>query len=41
LVLESMKIGNDITSPRDGVVKEILVSQGDSVQEDDILVIIG
>lgn len=41
LVLESMKIGNDITSPCDGTVKEILVSQGDSVQEDDILVIIG
>ncbi len=41
LVLESMKIGNDITSPRDGIVKEILVIQGDSVQEDDILVIIG
>ncbi len=41
LVLESMKIGNDITSPCDGAVKEILVTQGDSVQEDDILVIIG
>lgn len=40
LVLESMKIGNDITSPQDGTVKEILVSKGDVVQEDQILVII-
>ncbi len=40
LVLESMKIGNDITSPQDGTVKEILISKGDVVQEDQILVII-
>ncbi len=41
LVLESMKIENDITAAQDGIVKEILVTKGDSVQEDDTLIIIG
>ncbi len=40
LVLESMKIGNDITSPRDGTVTDIPANKGDAVQEDQILVII-
>lgn len=40
LVLESMKIENDITSPQDGTVCEVLAAKGDSVQEDQMLIIV-
>ncbi len=41
LVLEAMKMENNIDSDRDGVVKEVKVRRGDSVLEGDILVTIG
>lgn len=39
-VLESMKMENDIRTSKGGVVKQILVSNGDTVQEGDDLMII-
>lgn len=39
-VLESMKMENDIRTNKEGIVKEILVSNGDTVQEGDDLMII-
>ncbi|MDR2886215.1 MAG: biotin/lipoyl-binding protein [Rikenellaceae bacterium] len=41
LVLEAMKMENNIDSDRDGVVKSINVRQGDSVLEGDVLLTIG
>jgi biotin carboxyl carrier protein len=41
LLLEAMKMENNIDSDRDGVVKEIKVGKGDSVNEGDVLLIIG
>ncbi|BAG83795.1 MAG: biotin/lipoyl-binding protein [Candidatus Azobacteroides pseudotrichonymphae] len=41
LILEAMKMENVINSDRDGVIKEIKVSKGDSVLEGASLVIIG
>jgi biotin carboxyl carrier protein len=41
LVLEAMKMQNEIVSNTDGVVREIRVSEGDFVESRDILVIIG
>jgi len=40
LVLESMKIQNEIKSPRDGVVKDIHVSQGANVRRAERLITI-
>ena len=40
LVLESMKIQIPIRSPRPGTVREVRVSVGDTVQEDDLLVVL-
>ena len=40
MVLEAMKMENDISSPCDGVVKQILVSRGTTVNTDDILIVI-
>ncbi len=40
LVLEAMKMENNIDADRDGVVKQILVQQGATVMEGDQLVII-
>lgn len=40
-VLEAMKMENNITADRAGVVKEICVSQGASVMEGDALIILG
>ncbi len=37
LVFEAMKMENDIFSPSDGVVKEIFVSEGDTVSKGDQL----
>ena len=39
-VLEAMKMQNDINAPWDGVVKEILVSEGSSVNAGDPIMII-
>jgi len=41
LVLEAMKMQNEIVSNKDGVVREIRVSEGDIVETGDVLVIIG
>jgi pyruvate carboxylase subunit B len=41
LILEAMKMQNEIPSPRDGVVKEIPVARGASVNTGDVLVVIG
>ncbi len=38
LTLEAMKMENEIRSPRGGVVSEILVRSGQSVEKDDVLV---
>ena len=40
LVLEAMKMENDISAPCDGTVKQILVSKGTTVNTDDVLVVI-
>jgi biotin carboxyl carrier protein len=40
VVLEAMKMENDICSPKDGVVKEIRVKAGDSVQQNQVLAVI-
>jgi biotin carboxyl carrier protein len=41
LLLEAMKMENNIDADRDGVVREIKVSKGDSINEGDVLLIIG
>jgi biotin carboxyl carrier protein len=41
IILESMKMENELRSPRDGVVTQILVEQGASVEKDQALVTIG
>jgi len=41
LILESMKMEIPVVAPRDGVVQELRVSAGDTVQEDDILLLLG
>jgi len=41
LVLEAMKMENNIDSDRDGTVLEIKVAKGDSVNEGDVLLVIG
>ncbi|MGM0603444.1 MAG: biotin/lipoyl-containing protein [Bacillota bacterium] len=38
LILEAMKMENEITSPKDGKVKEIAVSKNDKVDTGDILI---
>ncbi len=38
LVMESMKMENNITADRDGVVKTLHVSAGETVMQDDILI---
>lgn len=40
LVLEAMKMENEITSPVDGTVTSIIVKTGDSVNGGDVLVVI-
>ena len=40
LVLEAMKMENELTAPKDGVVKEIVVTPGARVNEGDVLVVI-
>jgi biotin carboxyl carrier protein len=41
LLLEAMKMENNIDADKDGVVKEIKISKGDSINEGDVLLIIG
>jgi biotin carboxyl carrier protein len=40
LILEAMKMENEIKAPKDGTVKEVLVSEGARVSEGDALVVI-
>lgn len=40
MVLEAMKMENDIVAPSDGIVKQILVTKGSTVDTDQVLVII-
>ena len=40
MVLEAMKMENDIVAPCDGTVKQILVSRGATVNTDDVLIVI-
>ena len=41
VLLEAMKMENNIDSDRDGTVLEIKVAKGDSVNEGDVLLVIG
>lgn len=41
VLLESMKMQNEIRAPRDGVVKAIRVKPGQSVEQNQILVVLG
>ena len=40
IVLEAMKMENEINAPKDGTVKEVPVNEGDQVSEGQTLVII-
>lgn len=40
LILEAMKMENELMSPKDGVVKSVHVAKGDSVNTADVLVIV-
>ncbi len=37
IILEAMKMENDITAPKDGIIKSIFVEAGQSVAKDDAL----
>lgn len=41
LILEAMKMENEIVSPADGAVKQIAAAKGASVSSGDVLVVIG
>ncbi|MCK4716269.1 MAG: biotin/lipoyl-binding protein [Candidatus Marinimicrobia bacterium] len=38
IIMEAMKMENEIQAPKDGKVKSVLVKEGDSVNEGDILI---
>ena len=40
MVLEAMKMENDIVAPSDGIVKQVLVTKGSTVDTDQVLLII-
>lgn len=40
MVLEAMKMENDIIAPSDGVVKQLLVSKGSTVDTDQVLAVL-
>ncbi|MCX7959796.1 MAG: hypothetical protein N3B13_12195, partial [Deltaproteobacteria bacterium] len=40
LIVEAMKMENEIHSPKDGIVKEIYVSKDDNVMPDEALIYI-
>ena len=39
MILEAMKMENEVKSPKDGVIKQILVKEGDRVEAGDILAV--
>lgn len=39
-VLEAMKMENDVKSDKSGKVTDILVGEGDTVEKDDVLMVI-
>ncbi|MCS7286840.1 MAG: biotin/lipoyl-containing protein [Anaerolineae bacterium] len=39
-ILEAMKMENEVHAPRDGIVREVMVSEGDDVEMNQVLVII-
>jgi len=41
LIIEAMKLENEVVSPQDGVVKEIKIAKGAVVNTKDALVVIG
>ena len=41
VILESMKMENELHSPRSGIVKHVIVDEGDSVEKNQLLVTIG
>lgn len=41
LILEAMKMENEIVSPVDAVVKKVSVQKGDMVESNDPLIILG
>jgi acetyl-CoA carboxylase biotin carboxyl carrier protein len=41
IILESMKMEIPLLAPRAGVVKEILVAEGDPIDEGDVAVVLG
>ena len=40
MILEAMKMENDIVAPCDGTVKQLLVTKGSTVNTDDVLAVI-
>ncbi len=40
IVIEAMKMENEVVSPCEGVIKQILVSKGSVVDADDVLIVI-
>ncbi len=40
MVLEAMKMENEIVAPRDATVSQVLVSKGDTVNTDDVLIVL-
>lgn len=40
LILEAMKMANEVVSPQDGIVQEIRVAKGASVNAGDVLVVL-
>jgi len=41
LILEAMKMENEIGSPVDGTVKQVVVKEGQSVNTGDVMIVIG
>lgn len=39
MILEAMKMENEVKSPKDGRIKQILVKEGDRVEKDDVLAV--
>lgn len=40
LILEAMKMENEIVAPRDGQIAQVVVAKGSSVNTDDVLVVL-
>jgi biotin carboxyl carrier protein len=41
IILESMKMENELRAPRDGIIKKVWVTKGASVEKNEVLVTIG